>query len=108
MKLYIYCGKCNNKVYLQSKAPTRSKLAAKWGQPFYITCPHCHTNLRCNVRQVSAEIDTDNTVPGAIMGGLVGLLAGPIGVLIGGVLGGATGHTTGDSDRQKVNKFNNS
>lgn len=108
MKLYVHCGNCHTKVYLQSNAPTRTALAQQWGYVFYIPCPHCRSNIQCPVHHVYAETDTDNTVPGAIVGGLLGLLAGPVGVLIGGVLGGATGKGSNESDRKRVNQFNNS
>jgi hypothetical protein len=108
MKLYLYCGFCNTKLYLQSSAPTRRALAKQWGTVFNLDCPHCRSKLVCSVQNTYAEASTDNTVPGAIVGGLFGLLAGPVGVLVGGLLGGATGHSTGDTDRRKVNQYNQS
>lgn len=108
MKLYLNCGQCGTKVYLESNARTRLALSQQWGHNFNIQCPHCRQNMRCSVKHVFAESETNNTTPGAIIGGLVGLLGGPLGVLIGGVVGGALGNETGASERQMVEQFNNS
>lgn len=109
MKLFMYCCYCRRKIYLASQAKTRNQLAAQWGNPFNLKCPHCRRNGLYLVEQVYAEKSTQNSsLPIAVIGGLIGLLGGPVGALAGGAIGGLVGKTADDKEVNEVVQFNRS
>lgn len=102
MRLYVFDRK-NNKVYLNLVVSTRQNLARQIGSRYFYL-----GNTRYSVNDVFAEIENDNTAPGALIGGALGLLGGPIGVAVGLALGGILGNSTNDDETLKVKRFNTS
>ncbi len=109
MRLFIRgCNHCRRRIYLGIIAPTRNKLADRFGYSFEIVCPHCQNYSHHNINEVFAEQGPPATPAGAILGGLVGLIGGPLGMLIGGGLGTLWGANADEEERRRVNRFNRS
>lgn len=109
MKLYCICGPCGGKITLSNKAETRQQLASQVGETFNITCYHCKTTSQGNVKIVYAEISYKYAQGKGVVGGAAaGAFFGPIGMIIGGIAGAAAGTGVKNSDKVKMNLFNNS
>lgn len=102
MKLYI-TNRANEKVFLNLTAGTRQELVNLVGSQVFRLGDEIY-----NVNQVKAEADTNNTATGTLVGGVLGALGGPVGILIGGLVGGLLGNSSDDTEKVKVDQFNNS
>jgi hypothetical protein len=102
LKLYV-TNKSNEKVFLNLTANTRRELVHLVGGQIFRLGDDIY-----NINQVTAESDINNTATGTIVGGVLGALGGPFGILIGGLLGGMLGNSSDDSEKVKVDQFNNS
>jgi len=110
MKLFIHkCGNCNNKIYIDIIASSRSELRQKLGgNNFNVICNSCGIKNLCTVDIIYAESDSTSAVTGGLVGGLLGILGGPLGIVIGGGLGALIGNTSDEDERKNVKFFNNS
>ena len=110
MRLYVMCLTCNAKIYINSSAQFRNEL------PYSFTlrcqnpiCQQFNHEAFFNRNEVYAEQDYLGVIgPTLILGALGGLVGGAPGALIGGIIGVATGSNADDSDKIKVQRFNNS
>ena len=103
MKLYVKNKKNQEKIYLDTIAPSRLALFQKLGTPSFNLGEETYS-----VSDVHAEPGTDSSVTGAVSGLLVGALAGPIGILLGLGAGLLIGSSVQTETNVEVNKFNES
>lgn len=110
MRLYIpHCWRCQEKIYLDVYAETRSELREKVGSNFQVECDSCGNVARYSVSDVQAEKGANSTAAGTIIGGVIGGLAGgPAGALAGAFGGTVLGANSDEQEREKVNRFNKS
>lgn len=109
MNLYCNCGPCGKKMILQNKAVTRQDLAQQIGHSFNITCGHCKITSQGTVSIVFAESSYKHApIPSAVIVGIVGVFFGPLATVVGLAVGGAAGVGIKNSDKQEVDRFNNS
>lgn len=108
MRLYVRCGHCGYRTYLNIVADSRSALANRIGSHYFtMRCSHCGINETYFVNDVVAERGASTTPAGAILGGIVGaLIAGPIGLFLGGGAGAVLGGSSDAQERERVNRFN--
>lgn len=108
MRLYVRCGHCGYRTYLNIVVDSRSALANRIGSRYFtMRCSHCGINGTYSVNDVVAETGASATPAGAILGGIVGaLIAGPIGLFLGGGAGAILGGTSDAQERERVNRFN--
>lgn len=108
MKLFVEsCKTCQNKIYLDVVASSRSELRTRFGGDFfYAHCQKCQTRNVYSINEVTAEAEKTGTPTGGIVGGLIGLIGGPIGLLIGAGVGAAIGNSVDEDEQKKVHFFN--
>lgn len=108
MRLYVRCGHCDYRTYLNIVVDTRSALENRIGSRYFtMSCSHCGINKTYSVNDVIAEGGASATPAGAILGGIVGaLIAGPIGLFLGGGAGAVLGNKGDIQEKERVNKFN--
>jgi hypothetical protein len=103
MKLYVTNKTNQEKIYLDTVAPSRLALFQKLGTTNFNLGEETYS-----VTDVHAEPGTDSSLTGAVSGLLVGALAGPIGILFGLGAGLLIGSGVQSETNVEVNKFNES
>lgn len=108
MRLYVRCGHCGYRTYLNIVVGTRSELETRIGSRYFtMSCSHCGISETYSVNDVIAEGGASATPAGAILGSIVGaLIAGPIGIFLGGGVGAVLGNSGDTQEAGRVNKFN--
>ncbi|VUT27698.1 MAG: hypothetical protein SYNGOMJ08_00248 [Candidatus Syntrophoarchaeum sp. GoM_oil] len=107
MRLYVRCGHCGHRIYLNIVVGTRGELETHIGSRYFtISCSHCGINKTYSVHDVFAEVGQSSLPAGAILGGLIGLVGGPIGTLLGGTVGSILGASADEEEKKRVRRFN--
>jgi hypothetical protein len=103
MKLFVRNKKSNEPLYINVSVSSRYEFAVKYGSTFRL-----NDGFTYSIDDIYAESESGNTTAGMIIGGVLGLLAGPVGIVIGASLGGVVGNNNDETDKERVDNFNNS
>lgn len=107
MRLYVRCGHCGHRTYLNIVVDTRIELETRIGSRYFtMSCSHCGISETYSVNDVFAEVGQSSLPAGAILGGLIGLIGGPMGALVGGTVGSIVGASADEEEKKRVRRFN--